>query len=50
MKTKNIFDEEEQQNIFTEENIPKVFAEKEPIKKENNIPLDFELPKLKNTK
>lgn len=50
LKTKNIFDEEEQQNIFTEENIPKVFAEKEPIKKENNIPLDFELPKLKNTK
>ena len=50
LKTKNIFDEEEQQNIFTDENIPKVFSEKEPIKKENNIPLDFELPKLKNTK
>ena len=37
LKTKNIFDEEEKHNI-------------EPIKKENDIPLDFELPKLKNTK
>lgn len=46
-KNKNIFDEEEQQNIFTDDNVINLFDNKEPIKKENNIPLDFELPKLK---
>ena len=46
-KNKNIFDEEEQKNIFTDDNVINLFDNKEPIKKENNIPLDFELPKLK---
>lgn len=50
LKTKNIFDEEEKHNIFTDDNISNLFDDKEPIKKENDIPLDFELPKLKNTK
>lgn len=50
LKTKNIFDEEEKHNIFTDDNISNLFDDKEPIKKENDIPLDFELPKLKDTK
>lgn len=50
LNNKNIFDEEEQHNIFTDDNISNLFDDKEPIKKENDIPLDFELPKLKDTK
>lgn len=50
LKHKNIFDEVEQHNIFTDNNISNLFNDKEPLKKENDIPLDFELPKLKDTK
>lgn len=50
-KNKNIFDDEEQHNIFTddEEKIY-IFTQEEPISKTNNIPLEFELPKLKDEK
>lgn len=50
LKHKNIFDEVEQHNIFTDNNISNLFDDKEPLKKENDIPLDFELPKLKDIK
>lgn len=49
-KKMNIFDEEEPHNIFTENTAKELLNKKEPIKKENDIPLNFELPKLKSEK
>lgn len=51
IKSTNIFDEEEPINIFTEDNsTKKLFEQKEPIKKENNLPIGIELPRLKKEK